>query len=268
MRKCNVAFAGSGQLYPAFIGVLQCLRDKNIEVAEIAGTSGGAIIAAAVASGICIESDLANVVKRTLPLKNGLFDFSIKSLFKRWGLIKGVRIESALDQYFCQYLGDSKFPIHITASNISARKVRVFSSATDPTFRTARAVRASISLPIIFAPVEIGGELHVDGGWMKNMPSDVFCNNMPVLGFRFRPSSGIVKNIASIWNYLLALLESIIDGEVDDTPLRSPYIISIETKFSTLAFNVNESDVDEMIAEGYRATEQWLIKNEEKVFKV
>jgi len=268
MRKCNVAFAGSGQLYPAFIGVLRCLRDKQIEVAEIAGTSGGAIIAAAAASGIDIGPELLGVIKRTLPLKNRLFDFSIKSLFKKWGLIRGVRIETALDMYFCDRLGDAKFPIHITASNISARKVRVFSSVADPRFKTSRAVRASISLPIIFAPVEIAGELHVDGGWMKNMPSDVFCNNLPVLGFRFRPASGIVKNIASVWNYLLALLESIIDGEVDDTPLGSPYIISIPTRFSTLAFNVSEEDVDAMVAEGYRAAEEWLAANEEKVFKM
>jgi len=54
MKKVNVALAGSGQLYPVFVGALICLKERGLEIAEISGTSGGAIIAAALASGLAI----------------------------------------------------------------------------------------------------------------------------------------------------------------------------------------------------------------------
>lgn len=268
MRKCNLAFAGSGQLYPAFVGVLMCLQDRGISVSEIAAASGGAIIAAGVGSGHVPGQALISLLKKTLPLKNKLFDLSITGLFKKWGLIKGDRIKAVFDANFCRTLGESSIPIHVAASNITARKVRIFSSARDPDFSISVAVRASISLPLIFAPVEIDGDLHVDGGWMKNMPSDVFSNGLPVLALKFKPATGIVTGITTLKNYVLALLESIIDGDRGEEPSSIIHTISIPTSFSTLNFNVSEEDVDVMVAEGYKATDDWLRKNEEKVFKM
>ena len=268
MRRCNLAFAGSGQLYPAFIGVLMCLQDRGISIAEIAATSGGAIIAAGIGSGHVPGSQLVSLIKRTLPFKNKLFDLSLHSLIKRWGLIKGDRIKSVFDSHFCRTLGESSIPLHVSASNITARRLRIFSSEKDPAFSLSLAVRASISLPLIFAPVEIDGNLHVDGGWMKNMPSDVFSNGLPVLAFNFKPRAGIAIGITNLKNYALALLESIIDGDRGEEASALIHTISISTRLSTLNFNVSEYDVDEMIAEGYKATDDWLRKNEEKVFKM
>jgi UDP-N-acetylglucosamine transferase subunit ALG13 len=43
------------------------------------------------------------------------------------------------------------------------------------------------------------------------------------------------------------------------------HVIDIETKYSSLNFNVSESDVDTMVQEGYRATDVWLNKYGKKV---
>lgn len=265
MKRVNLAFSGSGQLYPAFIGVLMCLRDRGYSVAEISATSGGAIIAAAFASGFEPGGQLVSLIKSTLPVKNRLFDFSLRSLLHRWGLIKGDRIEGQFKKYFCARLSDCKIPLHITASNISARKARVISSATDPDFSTARAVRASISLPFIFAPVIIDGDIYVDGGWLMNLPCEVFKNDLPVLAFRFKNRNAVSSSIKSAAKYAGALLEAVIDGDPDRLPREPISFIDICTRYSTLSFNVNDQDVDEMVREGYVSTADWLDENESKI---
>lgn len=265
MRKVNLAFAGSGQLYPAFVGALMCLKDRGFSISEISGTSGGAIIAAAVASGFDAGGDLISLIKATLPVKNRLFDFSLRSLLFRWGFIKGNRIQSKFDKYFCKTLAECRYTVYITASNITARKVRILSSSSDPGFSTAKAVRASISLPFIFEPVIIDGDIHVDGGWMMNLPCEVFRNGLPVLAFRFKNHNRMKDGIRSVAKYLYALLESVIDGDVEKMPREPIHVIDIKTKYSSLSFNVNGHDVDEMVREGYLSTAEWLDANEEKI---
>ena len=66
MKRVNLAFSGSGQLYPAFVGVLMCLEDRGYSIAEISATSGGAIIAAAFASGFEPGIELISLIKSTL----------------------------------------------------------------------------------------------------------------------------------------------------------------------------------------------------------
>ena len=265
MKRVNLAFSGSGQLYPAFVGVLMCLEDRGYSIAEISATSGGAIIAAAFASGFEPGIELISLIKSTLPIKNRLFDFSLRSLLRRWGLIKGDRIEEKFRKHFCARLADCKVPLHITASNISARRARVISSAADPDFSTARAVRASISLPFIFAPVVIDGDIYVDGGWLMNLPCEVFKNDLPVLAFRFKNRNAVSSSIKSAAKYVGALLEAVIDGDPERLPREPISVIDIATRHSTLSFNVSDRDVDEMIREGYISTAEWLDKNEGKV---
>lgn len=263
MKKVNLAFSGSGQLYPAFVGALMCLKDRGYSISEISATSGGAIIAASLASGFEPGAELISLIKSTLPIKNRLFDFSLSSLIKRWGLIKGDRIEEKFRKHFCPTLGDCRIPLHITASNISARKVRIFSSTRDPGFSTAQAVRASISLPFVFAPVMVDGQIYVDGGWMMNLPCEVFDNDLPVLAFRFSNKS--VGSIENIVRYAAALLDSVIDGDPEKIHRESIHVIDIHTRYTGFSFNVNDRDVDEMTREGYISTSQWLNKNESKI---
>ena len=49
-----------------------------------------------------------------------------------------------------------------------------FSADTTPNMRVARAVRASSSIPFVFAPVQHDGHVYVDGGLMRRVPIDAF----------------------------------------------------------------------------------------------
>ena len=263
----NVSFSGSGQLYPVFVGALLCLQDKGIKIAEASATSGGSIIAAGLGSGYKPGPALIELIKRTLPLRNKLFDLSIWHLFTSWGLIKGDKIESLFNEKFAKTMSDCKIPVYITATNISERKVRVISSSSDPDFSVAKAVRMSISIPLLFAPVVVDGDHYVDGGWVKNFPVDVFTNGLPVIGFRFHTSTGIRSKIKKLKDYLIGLMETLIrsNENEDITDTEKMHVVDIQTRFSSLNFNVTESDVDTMIQDGYRSTEIWFNKYGKKI---
>jgi NTE family protein len=159
---------------------------------------------------------------------------------------------------------EAKIPLHIIAANVNRKKKRIFSSAADPDFPVAKAVRASMSIPLLFAPVEIDGDKHVDGGMVKNFPVDVFTNGLPTIGLRVQPPGGLFAKIKNLFDYIFALLDLMIDGNeeesIDDADNES--VVTICTKYNTLNFNIAEPDVDVMIQEGYRAAASWLDKHQ------
>ena len=62
-------------------------------------------------------------------------------------------------------------PLKIVSANLSARRLHLFSPEKTPEAPVADAVAASICLPVIFRPWVLGGELHVDGGIVSNLPA-------------------------------------------------------------------------------------------------
>ncbi len=60
--------------------------------------------------------------------------------------------------------------LKIIATDITQRKMTVFSMATTPDTPVAEAVAASICLPLIFRPHKIDKSLYVDGGLVSNLP--------------------------------------------------------------------------------------------------
>jgi NTE family protein len=61
-------------------------------------------------------------------------------------------------------------PLKIVASDISRRRLALFSAQTSPDVAIGDAVAASICLPGIFRPWRVGQSLHLDGGLLSNLP--------------------------------------------------------------------------------------------------
>src|SRR6056297_358295 len=60
---------------------------------------------------------------------------------------------------------DLKLPFYTSVTNILTGKIEYLSEGN-----VAEAVKASSSIPIIFSPVQINGQLYVDGGLIDNVP--------------------------------------------------------------------------------------------------
>ena len=269
-KRIKLVLSGSGTLYPVFVGAILRLAEAGYEIAEVCGTSGGALIAAALASGYKPNEELVKLIKNTLPAKNRLIDLSAFNLFMHMGLIKGDRIESMFGNYLAKTFKETKIPLHIVTTNIERKAARIFSTKDDPDVSIATVARASMSIPGVFSPVRIQNELYVDGGVTANYMIDLFGASSDVIGLRFGPCNSMsgdwraaartpIKD-RDIAAYLSANLNSMLEATTREH-IREAHLartIFLNSKYGVLNFSVTERDVDIMKQEGYAAADAWL----------
>ncbi|RSK26921.1 patatin family protein [Bacillus sp. HMF5848] len=160
--KIGLALGSGGARGFAHLGVLRVLRDHQIPVDMIAGSSMGALVAAFYGAGLDIERlyKLAGAFKRKYYL-----DFTVPKM----GFITGKRVKELIRVFtHNKNIEELDIPIAIVATDlIKAERVVFTKGAISP------AVRASISIPGIFIPEKIEGRVLVDGGVIDRVPVSV-----------------------------------------------------------------------------------------------
>jgi NTE family protein len=158
--KLGIALSGGSALGCVHIGVLQALRDNDIAIDCISGTSAGAAVAACYAFNVPME----NVAK----LGRGLSWYKMSKLaYSPLGLANGKTIGDFMDQLVGKdaRIEDAKIPLAIVATDLETGDKVVFRTGS-----VAKAVMASSCMPGLFAPVAHDGALLVDGGLVENLP--------------------------------------------------------------------------------------------------
>ncbi|SIQ49483.1 MULTISPECIES: patatin-like phospholipase family protein [Acidiphilium] len=174
-RDIGIALSGSGLLLGAHIGALRAVEQAGFSVAEIAGTSGGAIIAASYAIGITPDMlerlYLAADFRALLPLRFYL-TAGIRLLLTK-GLVSPAPFEAWLRQTLGEVtLGQTRFPCTIVASNLTTERSEIWRSGTTPDIPLWQAVMPSAAFPLVFPPVRLGGSWLQDGGLFDDIPVD------------------------------------------------------------------------------------------------
>jgi NTE family protein len=194
-RICLV-LSGGGARGIAHVGVLKALEDMNIPIDCIAGTSMGAVIGGLYASGMTAaqidetirsvdwqeafrdspprreltfrrkQDDRNFLVRLPLGLKHG-------HLLLPKGFIQGQKLEETLRQLTLPFSNSTDFdqlptPFRAVATDLVTGNAVLLDKGD-----LAIALRASMSAPGVFAPVEFQGKLLVDGGLAENLPIDV-----------------------------------------------------------------------------------------------
>jgi NTE family protein len=159
MKKVGVALGGGGTRGFAHLGVLKALREKGIEPNIFSGTSAGAIVAALLAAQKSPETimEIMEEINITDAAKINLDSKGLASLENLKNLMDKI-----LDR---KNFSDLAFPLYLCVSNLNTGKVEYLNRGN-----VAKAVQASASIPILFSPVEINGQLYVDGGLLDNVP--------------------------------------------------------------------------------------------------
>ena len=192
--QIGLVLSGGGSKGFAHIATLKALDSLNIPIDYIAGTSFGAIVGAMYALGysgkqieqMALATDWYEVQndepeRKFLPYfrkkDTGKYqlDFGLKGVkpVTPTGLIYGQKIILELSKWtrnYEQVYDFDKFPIPFRCNAfdiISGKEVIIKEGSL------ANALRASISIPTIFAPVEWGDALLVDGGVANNLPVDI-----------------------------------------------------------------------------------------------
>ena len=163
-KKLGLALGSGSFRGPAHIGVIKTLEKNNIPIDFLAGSSIGAFIAAHYAvfqDSQKLEADILGNKREKISL---LFDLS-----RSGGLLTGNRVE----RLFREILGgaqfkDTKIPLKIIATDIRQGKSFIFQEGD-----LAKAIRASVSIPLTFKPVKFKDKLLIDGGASNPVPDNV-----------------------------------------------------------------------------------------------
>jgi NTE family protein len=194
--RIGLVLGGGGARGAAHIGVLKELERLRIPVDVIAGTSMGAIVGGLYATGVRAD-ELEQLVssldwsaaladkpaRRSLSFRRKQderefpvnFELGVRGteLLLPKGVIHGQELELLLRELTLRAshitdFDDLPIPFRAIASDIVAGEAVVLESGD-----LAIAIRASMSVPGVFAPVRVNGKMLVDGGLVGNLPVDV-----------------------------------------------------------------------------------------------
>ena len=226
--------SGGGARGMAHIGVLKVLEDLKIPIDCIAGTSMGAIVGGLYASGMTAheidatmrsldwqeafrdapprrdlafrrkQDDRNFLVRLPLGLKHG-------QILLPKGFIQGQKLQETLRQLTLPFSNSTDFDLLPTPFRAVATDLESGNAVLMDKGDLAIAMRASMSTPGVFAPVELNGRLLVDGGLAENLPVNVArAMHADILivsdvSFPLQPRTAL-DSALSISNQMLAIL--------------------------------------------------------------
>jgi NTE family protein len=194
--RVGLVLGGGGARGVAHIGVLQELERQRIPIDAIVGTSMGAVVGGLYASGRSV-AELEELVARMdwgaalsdeprrsdssfrrkqdeqrFPV-NPDIGFADRRFQLPRGIVQGQRLGLILQSVTAEVAHIENFdelpiPFRAVASDLVTGDKHVMSDGD-----LATAIRASMSVPAVLAPVEVDGKLLVDGGLVGNLPVDV-----------------------------------------------------------------------------------------------
>jgi NTE family protein len=194
--RIGLVLAGGGAKGGAHVGVLKVLEQLHIPIDCIAGTSMGALVGGGYASGIPADKmqefiegiNWKRVVggvggrnlqpieqKRQGVIYSNNLQFGIKD--SRLVLAPGLVQTSAIDDLLRGFVGKARaqtdfnrlpIPFQAVATDMISGRMIVLDHGDLST-----AMRASMALPGVFAPVDRGDQILADGGLVRNLPVDV-----------------------------------------------------------------------------------------------
>lgn len=164
VQKITLALGGGAALGWAHIGVLRACSEDGIEIGGIAGTSIGALVGAAYLAGKLDE--LEELARSTNLLRILSFiDFQLHGK----GLLGGGTVVRELNKYLGGYsIEDLALPYAAVAADLIEGEEVVFTKGP-----LVDAIRASISIPGVFTPMQCAGRCLVDGGMVNPLPVSV-----------------------------------------------------------------------------------------------
>lgn len=146
----------------AHIGVLEALEHQGIKPDFIVGTSAGSIVGALYASGKTPEQ----LHQIALDLRvNDVRDFKVG----KQGFFDGKKVEDYVNNLVNgKNLESLKIPMYVVATQLKSGEKVIFNQGN-----TGLAVRASVTIPSMFAPTLIAGKEYVDGGLVSPVPVNI-----------------------------------------------------------------------------------------------
>ena len=273
----GVALEGGGALGQAHIGVLKYFEEHHIPIDYLAGTSMGGLVGGLYATGKSSEQ-LTQLVKTadwdlllggetpyedlSFRRKEDARDIpnSIEIGLKHGptlppGLNTGEQVTLLIDRETLPYssiksFDDLPIPFRCVSTELVSGTAYVFKSGS-----LSDAMRATMSIPGVFAPVRRDNQIFVDGGMVDNLPTDVVrkMGADVVIGVHLQISPATAKEIQSAFGILGRSVALIIaETEIRGMEGADLMVKADVQKYSTLDY----AKSNELIAIGYSAAQE------------
>jgi len=176
----GLALGGGGARGLAHVLMLEVFDELGVKPRRITGTSIGAILGALYASGLSAR-DIRELVTEWMNTESGAWSREMVSIsiFKwidlidpgvgKGGLINTEKFVGFLHRAIKQSTFEElKIPLQVVATDFWRGEQTVFKRGD-----VLSAVKASMALPGIFDPVNIGNRIFIDGGVVNPLPYDL-----------------------------------------------------------------------------------------------
>lgn len=213
----SIVYCGGGAKIYAHVGAKKAFEDAGLNSSKNAGSSAGAIMA--ILSYLGYNSDEIlnffqgfnqdNLIYYEID-STGLSDAralkaaldymiikKVNEIIRKYQLDKTIEgrryiTDSILKHgkitFESLHLLKTRYPdcglgekIIVTATNVPRRQTRYLSYSTTPTMELSEAGKISASLPVVYKPTTIDGEIHNDGAILSSLPTEVFKDNLSTL---------------------------------------------------------------------------------------
>ena len=266
-RRVVPIFSGGGTRLPAHVGILIAMKELGIEFNNIVGVSGGSIIASLLSSGMALEA----IKKLTLETDFNQFrGLSLIRLIKDGGLSTGDKLESWLDkQLNGAKFKDLKMNFHVLATDINGGGPVIFNRTTTPDLKVSKAVRFSISIPLVYTVQTYEDHVLVDGAILSEdaLFRDWAGDQTPSLCFRLKsePHSNkkFKKPFLPLKSYVLMIIKTFMNA-ISREYVQANYwhntIIVNTGAASAVDFNMTEAEKQELYQAGYNTALEFIPK--------
>jgi NTE family protein len=276
-KKVALVLSGGGAKGTAHIGVLKVLERAGIPIDIITGTSMGSLVGGIYACGHR-ANEIDSVVRQLdwsllLSDRNDLKHQSLREREKQntyviskeltfgktvkrrgGGFISGKNVVALIDAYTAPYHDSIDFnqlpiPFACVATDVVDYSEQVFHSGV-----IGQAMRASMSIPGVFAPVRVGDRVLVDGGLTNNFPTDI-ARQMGadiVIGVDVQSELKGASELTSASTILLQIVDHNCKHKYEENLALTDIHILVNTKgYSSASFS--EAAVDTLIRRGEEA---------------
>jgi NTE family protein len=267
----GLVLEGGGAMGLAHIGVLQWLEEHHIPVDRLSGTSMGALVGGLYASGHSVQELKAiatgTVLDTVFTLQVPYTDVSYRRREDRrdlpqaiqLGLKGGVSLRNSLltDRALDSFLRDEfgaynshavdydqlPIPFRCVATDLTELKPLIFRGGPLPS-----AVRASISIPGVFAPVDYHKHFLVDGAIMDNLPVNVVKRDLGatvVIAVHLTDTPFAEGDIGSVVGVFARAFSAGTQRNVDESVKQADVLLLPATdKFTTMDYNKAQQLMD------------------------
>jgi len=267
--KLGLVLAGGGIRGAAHIGAIKALEENGIKADIVAGTSAGSMVAVLYAMG-CKSDEMYEFLKKYAKTIMGITPRYLFSNIREnqgikvKGMVSGLNIEKVMQEIGKEKniskINDIKMPIAIVTTDLLNSKKIVFTNSeklTEDGYLTnvniGTAVRASCSVPGVYAPVEFEGYQLVDGGVFNNLPVNEAkkMGAEKIISVKF--DIKYKRKYNTLYNIVMQSLDLMTENLIQEGIRESDVLINLDLK-DIKSFNLSKMEF--CYEQGYKQTLQ------------